>query len=133
MPLQWRNQFWQSLEEGAGKRCKECRSTGRNVDGLISSQAKSSQVKSSQVSFSISVFHLKENVGAIQYIKKKKTTCTLVPISSRSSLVKSILQYFFILFEGKLGCYTHTHAHTHTHTHTHIYIGRNQSSRPGRP
>ena len=24
MPLQWRNQFWQSLEEGAGKRCLEC-------------------------------------------------------------------------------------------------------------
>ena len=24
MPLQWRNQFWQSLEEGAGKRCSEC-------------------------------------------------------------------------------------------------------------
>ena len=24
MPLQWRNQFWQSLEEGAGKRCWEC-------------------------------------------------------------------------------------------------------------
>ena len=23
MPLQWRNQFWQSLEEGAGKRCSE--------------------------------------------------------------------------------------------------------------
>ena len=22
--LQWRNQFWQSLEEGAGKRCSEC-------------------------------------------------------------------------------------------------------------
>ena len=24
MPLQWRNQIWQSLEEGAGKRCSEC-------------------------------------------------------------------------------------------------------------
>ena len=24
MPLQWRNQFWQSLEEGAGKQCSEC-------------------------------------------------------------------------------------------------------------
>ena len=24
MPLLWRNQFWQSLEEGAGKRCSEC-------------------------------------------------------------------------------------------------------------
>ena len=24
MPLQWRNQFWQSLAEGAGKRCSEC-------------------------------------------------------------------------------------------------------------
>ena len=24
MPLQWRNQFWQSLEEGDGKRCLEC-------------------------------------------------------------------------------------------------------------
>ena len=24
MPLQWRNQIWQSLEEGAGKRCWEC-------------------------------------------------------------------------------------------------------------
>ena len=24
MPLQWRNQVWQSLEEGAGKRCSEC-------------------------------------------------------------------------------------------------------------
>jgi len=24
VPLQWRNQIWQSLEEGAGKRCSEC-------------------------------------------------------------------------------------------------------------
>ena len=24
MALLWRNQFWQSLEEGAGKRCSEC-------------------------------------------------------------------------------------------------------------
>ena len=24
MQLQWRNQIWQSLEEGAGKRCSEC-------------------------------------------------------------------------------------------------------------
>ena len=24
MPLQWRNQIWQSLEEGAGKLCSEC-------------------------------------------------------------------------------------------------------------
>ena len=24
MPLQWRNQFWQSLEEGAGNRRSEC-------------------------------------------------------------------------------------------------------------
>ena len=24
MPLQWRNQIWQSLEEGAGKRGSEC-------------------------------------------------------------------------------------------------------------
>ena len=24
MPLQWRQQFWQSLEEGTGKRCSEC-------------------------------------------------------------------------------------------------------------
>ena len=26
MPLQWHKQFWQSLEEGAGKRCSECSS-----------------------------------------------------------------------------------------------------------
>ena len=24
MPLQWHNQIWQSLEDGAGKRCWEC-------------------------------------------------------------------------------------------------------------
>ena len=24
MPLQWRNRIWQSLEDGAGKRCSEC-------------------------------------------------------------------------------------------------------------
>ena len=24
VPLQWRNQIWKSLEEGAGKRCSEC-------------------------------------------------------------------------------------------------------------
>ena len=24
MPLQWRNQIWQSLEEGTGKRCSGC-------------------------------------------------------------------------------------------------------------
>ena len=24
VPLLWRNQIWQSLEEGAGKRCSEC-------------------------------------------------------------------------------------------------------------
>ena len=28
MPLQWRNQIWQSLEEGAGERCSEHRFTG---------------------------------------------------------------------------------------------------------
>ena len=27
MPHQWRNQFWQSLEEGAGKRSSECDQT----------------------------------------------------------------------------------------------------------
>ena len=27
MPLQWRNQFWQSLVGGAGKRCLECGTT----------------------------------------------------------------------------------------------------------
>ena len=27
MPLQWRNQLWQRLEEGAGKRCSECDSS----------------------------------------------------------------------------------------------------------
>ena len=30
MPLQWRNQIWQSLEEGAGKRCSECGHEGQN-------------------------------------------------------------------------------------------------------
>ena len=24
VPLQWRNQLWRSLEEGAGERCSEC-------------------------------------------------------------------------------------------------------------
>ena len=24
MPLQWRNQIWQSLEKGTGERCSEC-------------------------------------------------------------------------------------------------------------
>ena len=35
VPLQWRNQIWQSLEEGAGKRCSEC---DRAVDGTIKSK-----------------------------------------------------------------------------------------------
>ena len=30
--LQWRNQIWQSLEEGAGKRCSEC---GVSVDSQL--------------------------------------------------------------------------------------------------
>ena len=30
MPFQWRNQFWPSLEEGAGKRCSECGSNGQS-------------------------------------------------------------------------------------------------------
>ena len=28
-PLQWRNQIWQSLEEGAGKRCSDSVGKGR--------------------------------------------------------------------------------------------------------
>ena len=31
MPLQWRNQFWQSLEKGAVKRCSECASNGLSL------------------------------------------------------------------------------------------------------
>ena len=34
MPLQWRNQFWQSLEEGAGKRCSECGEQNDRADRL---------------------------------------------------------------------------------------------------
>ena len=34
MPLQWRNQIWQSLEEGAGKRCSECALDRHPVIGL---------------------------------------------------------------------------------------------------
>ena len=39
MPLQWRNQIWQSLEEGAGKRCSECvwGLVHRSVYGVLSS------------------------------------------------------------------------------------------------
>ena len=33
MPLQWRNQIWQSLEEGAGERCSECDSSVDAVRG----------------------------------------------------------------------------------------------------
>ena len=32
MPLQWRNQIWQSLEEGAGKRA---RNVGRGISGEL--------------------------------------------------------------------------------------------------
>ena len=38
MPLQWRNQFWQSLEEGAGKRCSACELVFRR-NGTISSHS----------------------------------------------------------------------------------------------
>ena len=31
---QWRNQFWQSLEEGTGKRCSECR-TGVQIGSCV--------------------------------------------------------------------------------------------------
>ena len=34
MPLQWRNQIWQSLEESAGKRCSECALDRHPVIGL---------------------------------------------------------------------------------------------------
>ena len=34
MPLQGRNQIWQSLEEGAGKRCSECALDRHPVIGL---------------------------------------------------------------------------------------------------
>ena len=45
MPLQWRNQIWQSLEEGAGKRCSEY------DDGPLSSfQGRSSSASSFQAS-----------------------------------------------------------------------------------
>ena len=33
VPLQWRNQFWQSFEEGAGKRCSECDSDSNSQAG----------------------------------------------------------------------------------------------------
>ena len=45
MPPQCRNQFWQSLEEGAGKRCSECAVlrvgvqaglfTGRTLESIV--------------------------------------------------------------------------------------------------
>ena len=38
MLLQWRNQIWQSLEEGAGKRCSEC------AQGLDTQSALSDEV-----------------------------------------------------------------------------------------
>ena len=38
MPLQWRNEIWQSLEEGAGKRCSEC------AQGLDTQSALSDEV-----------------------------------------------------------------------------------------
>ena len=34
MPLQWRNQIWQSLEEDAGKRCSECAERTQSRDVL---------------------------------------------------------------------------------------------------
>ena len=45
-PLQWRNQFWQSLEEGAGKRCSECCLS----HGAVCSIMRSRRVLSSGVS-----------------------------------------------------------------------------------
>ena len=33
VPLLWRNQIWQSLEEGAGKRCSECASVHGQLGG----------------------------------------------------------------------------------------------------
>ena len=40
MPIQWRNQIWQSLEEGARKRCLECGCDP--VDGTVKSKSLSS-------------------------------------------------------------------------------------------
>ena len=31
VPLEWRNQIWRSLEEGAGKRCSECGPSGTDL------------------------------------------------------------------------------------------------------
>ena len=41
MPLQWRNQIWQSLEEGAGKRCSE-------YDGTCVSLSRQAKVPASR-------------------------------------------------------------------------------------
>ena len=35
MPLQWRNQIWQSLEKGAGKRCSECDTALAKLQELV--------------------------------------------------------------------------------------------------
>ena len=35
-PFEWRNQIWQSLEEGAGKRCSECAPAHEHVKGFLS-------------------------------------------------------------------------------------------------
>ena len=33
MPFQWRNQIWQSLEKGTGKRCSECGQYPKHSEG----------------------------------------------------------------------------------------------------
>ena len=38
--IQWRNQIWQSLEEGAGKRCSECVAVRASVKPIMQNSSK---------------------------------------------------------------------------------------------
>ena len=56
MPLQWRNQIWQSLEEGAGKRCSECASNHLNASVLLQSEFTAAQNNVEHDRYKIKIF-----------------------------------------------------------------------------
>ena len=95
MPLQWRNQFWHSLEEGAGKRCWESGAKSEESAGPAAQGT---------ASFQMVFFARVENAAAHRRNKGKKLVMMLFkggrPIPALLTFKKYTLemQWYLSLF-----------------------------------
>ena len=104
MPLQWRNYIWQSLEEGAGKRCSECAQTQECLQPCI---AHSMHKQKYVYGRALHVHCIDTSMSlAMHCIPHAQAQVCLWPFITHP-IDKYIIN----------GIILHTHTHTHTHTH----------------